>query len=114
MRQNGVDAIEFKSDALSIEGLYQVTITSVGLDEADLGFQPMDSISTEFLYERTEPVAALTDFGGVTTLENEPIPLSGTAHDPETEEVSASGVLQVEIIGVGTQRRPDQSGAGTK
>ena len=106
MRQNGVDAIEFKSDSLSIEGLYQVTITSVGLDEADLGFHPMDSISTEFLYERTEPVAALTDFGGVTTLENEPIPLSGTAHDPETEKVSASGVLQIEIIGVGPSGAP--------
>ena len=101
MRQNGVDTIEFKSDALTVEGLYQVTITSVGLDEANLGFQPTDSISTEFLHERTEPVVALTDFGRVTTLENQPMPLSGTAHDPATDEVSASGVLLVEIIGVG-------------
>ena len=106
MRQNGVDAIEFKSDALTVEGLYQVTITSVGLDEENLGFQPRDSISTQFLYERTEPVAALTDFGGVTTLENEPIPLEGTAHDPETDDVSASGVLQIEIIGVGPDGAP--------
>ena len=29
------------------------------------------------------------------------MPLSGTSHDPETDEVSASGVLLVEIIGVG-------------
>ena len=101
LRQNGVDTIEFKSDALTVEGLYQVTITSVGLDEANLGFQPRDSISTEFLHERTEPVVALTDFGRVTTLENQPMPLSGTAHDPETDDVAASGVLLVEIIGVG-------------
>ena len=106
MRQNGIDGIEFKSDVLTVEGLYQVTITSVGLDEEHLGFQPSDSISIQFLHERMEPVAALTDFGGVTLLENEPIPLKGTAHDPETDEVSASGVLLVEIVGVGPDGIP--------
>ena len=109
LRQNGVDEIEFKSDALTVEGIYQVAITSVGLDEENLGFQPSDSISMQFLHERTEPVAALTDFGGVTTLENEPIPLKGTAHDPETDEVSASGVLLVEIVGVGPNGIPINS-----
>ncbi len=106
MRQNGIDGIELKSDVLTVEGLYQVTITSVGLDEEHLGFQPSDSISIQFLHEKMEPVAALTDFGGVTLLENEPIPLKGTAHDPETDEVSASGVLLVEIVGVGPDGIP--------
>ena len=106
MRQNGIDGIELKSDVLTVEGLYQVTITSVGLDEEHLGFQPSDSISIQFLHEKMEPVAALTDFGGVTSLENEPIPLKGTAHDPETDEVSASGVLLVEIVGVGPDGIP--------
>ena len=105
-RQNGTNGLEFKSGPLTAEGLYQVTITSVGLDEANLGFQPTDSSSTQFLYEKTDAVAELTDFGGVTTLEDEVLPLRGTAHDPATEGVAASGVVLVEIVGIGPDGTP--------
>ncbi|MBI1930631.1 Ig-like domain repeat protein [Candidatus Poribacteria bacterium] len=101
LKQNGTDGIEFKSGPLTAQGLYQVTITSVGLDSANLGFHPTDSLSTKFLYETTKPTAKLTDFGGNTILEDKPIPLTGTASDPKSGEIPASGVVLVEIVGTG-------------
>ncbi len=101
LKQNGTDGIEFKSGPLTAQGLYQVTITSVGLDSANLGFHPTDSLSTKFLYETTKPTAKLTSFGGNTILEDEPIPLTGTASDPASGGIPASGVVLVEIIGTG-------------
>ncbi|MCZ6678976.1 MAG: Ig-like domain repeat protein, partial [Candidatus Poribacteria bacterium] len=106
LTQNGADSIEFKSSALPVEGLYQVTITSVGLDEANLGFRPTDSVSTMFLHETTKPIAELTDFGGETTLEDESLPMQGTARDPEEGEIPASGVVLVEIVGTGPDDEP--------
>ena len=101
LTQNGTDGITFKSGPLGEQGLYQVTVTSVGLDEANLGFQPSDSISTQFLYETTKPIATLADFGGETLLEDEPLPLRGTAHDPVEDDIPASEVTLVEIVGTG-------------
>ncbi len=106
--QNGSNRIRFKSGPLSEQGLYQVTITGVGLDDANLGFQPTDSISTQFLFETTKPVAELTDFGGETILEDESAPLQGTAHDPSASEsgIPASEVALVEIVGTGPDDEP--------
>ena len=127
--QNGTDTIVFKSGPLIAQGFYRVEITSVGLDVDGLGFAPTDSITTQFLHETTEPVAELTDFGGKTSLTDEPLPLRGTAIDPVslveegTDEEqggtdSASGIAFVEISGTGPDGEPiepvlavDKSGA---
>ena len=117
--QNGTDTIVFKSGPLIAQGFYRVEITSVGLDADGLGFAPTDSITTQFLHETTVPVTELTDFGGKTSLTDEPLPLRGTATDPDSsvevgtgEEqggtVSASGIAFVEIIGMGPDGEPIQ------
>ena len=117
--QNGTDTIVFKSGPLIAQGFYRVEITSVGLDVDGLGFAPTDSITTQFLHETTEPVAELTDFGGKTSLTDQPLPLRGTAIDSVslveegTDEeqggtVSASGIAFVEIIGMGPDGEPIQ------
>lgn len=113
-QQNGVDTIIFKSDGLSLQGSYQVTVMSVGNDSELLGFAPTDSITTEFLYETDEPTAALTSDGGETELTDEPLPLEGTASDPAGTQrigegeipVPASGVWLVEIVGTGPDDQP--------
>ncbi len=99
--QNGTDSIRFKSGPLNERGHYQVTITSVGLDAANLGFQPTDSVTTQFLFETTKPVVELTDLVGETTFEDEPLPLQGTARDPSEDEIPASEVALVEVVGTG-------------
>ncbi|MCH8290105.1 Ig-like domain repeat protein [Candidatus Poribacteria bacterium] len=101
LTQDGTDGILFKSAPLRGQGLYQVTITSVGLDAENLGFTPIDLLSTVFLYETKKPIAELTDFGGETTLTDEALPLRGRASDEPTDEIAASGVALVEIIGTG-------------
>lgn len=117
LTQNGTDTVIFRSGPLITQGLYRVEITSVGLDIDGLGFAPTNSITTQFLHETTEPVAELTDFGGKTSLTDQPLPLRGTATDPvslveqETGEeqggaVSASGIAFVEIIGTGPDGEP--------
>ena len=113
-QQNGVDTIIFKSDGLSLQGSYQVTVMSIGNDSELLGFAPTDSITTEFLYETDEPTATVTSDGGETELTDEPLPLEGTASDPagtqrigEGEiQVPASGVWLVEIVGTGPNDQP--------
>ena len=113
-QQNGVDTIVFKSDGLSLQGNYQVTVMSVGNDSELLGFAPTDSITTEFLYETEEPTAAVTSDGGETELTDEPLPLEGTASDPPSTQrigegeiqVPASGVWLVEIVGTGPDDQP--------
>ena len=104
--QNGTDSIRFKSGPLHEQGHYQVTITSVGLDAANLGFQPTDSITTQFLFETTKPVVELTDLGGETTFEDEPLPLQGTARDPSEDDIPASEVALVEVVGTGPDGLP--------
>ena len=104
--QNGTDSIRFKSGPLDEQGHYQVTITSVGLDAANLGFQPTDSVTTQFLFETTKPVVELTDLVGETTFEDEPLPLQGTARDPSEEDIPASEVALVEVVGTGPDGRP--------
>ena len=104
--QNGTDSIRFKSGPLNEQGLYQVTITSVGLDIANLGFQPTDSVTTQFLFETTKPVVELTDLIGETTFEDEPLPLQGTAHDPSEDDIPASEVALVEVVGTGPDGLP--------
>ena len=114
--QNGTDTIVFRSGPLITQGFYQVEIASVGLDVDGLGFAPTDSITTQFLHETTEPVAELTDFGGKTSLTDQPLPLRGTATDPVSvvEEtgneqggtISASGIAFVEIVGTGPDGEP--------
>ncbi len=104
--QNGTDRIRFKSGPLDDQGLYQVTITSVGLDAANLGFQPTDSVTTQFLFETTKPVVELTDLVGETTFEDEPLPLQGTAHDPSENDIPASEVALIEIVGTGPDDQP--------
>ncbi len=99
--QNGTDSIRFKSGPLDEQGLYQVTITSVGLDIANLGFQPTDSVTTQFLFETTKPVVELTDLVGETAFEDEPLPLQGTARDPSEDDIPASDVALVEVVGTG-------------
>ena len=86
------------------------------MDVDGLGFAPTDSITTQFLHETTEPVAELTDFGGKTSLTDQPLPLRGTATDPVSvvEEtgneqggtISASGIAFVEIVGTGPDGEP--------
>ena len=108
-QQNGVDTLVFKSDGLSVQGLYQVTVVSIGNDSELLGFAPTNSITTEFLYETTAPTAAVTSDGGETELTDKALPLEGTASDPSGEgEVSipASGVWLVEIVGIGPDKQP--------
>ena len=113
-QQNGVDTIIFKSDGLSFQGSYQVTVMSVGNDSELLGFAPTDSITTEFLYETGEPTAAVTSDGGETELTDEPLPLEGTTSDPAGTQrigegeipVPASGVWLVEIVGTGPDDQP--------
>ncbi len=113
-QQNGVDTLLFKSDGLTAQGLYQVTVISVGNDSELLGFAPTDSIITEFLYETTVPTAAVTSDGGETELTDAALPLEGTAADPTgTQQVAegeisvpASGVWLVEIVGIGPDNQP--------
>ena len=104
--QNGTDSIRFKSGPLDEQGHYQVTITSVGSDAANLGFQPTDSVTTQFLFETTKPVAELTDLVGETTFEDEPLPLQGTARDLSEEDIPASEVAMVEVVGTGPDGLP--------
>ena len=104
--QNGTDSIRFKSGALDEQGLYQVTITSVGLDIANLGFQPTDSVTTQFLFETTKPIVELTDLVGETTFEDEPLPLQGTARDPSEEDIPSSEVALVEVVGTDPDGQP--------
>ncbi len=104
--QNGTDSIRFKSGPLDEQGHYQVTITSVGSDAANLGFQPTDSVTTQFLFETTKPVAELTDLVGETTFEDEPLPLQGTTRDPSEEDIPASEVAMVEVVGIGPDGLP--------
>ena len=104
--QNGTDSIRFKSGPLNEQGHYQVTITSVGLDAANLGFQPTDSVTTQFLFETTKPIVELTDLVGETMFEDEPLPLQGTARDPSEDEIPASEVALVEVVGTGPDGQP--------
>ena len=115
--QNGTDSIRFKSGALDEQGFYQVTITSVGLDIAHLGFQPTDSITTQFLFETIKPIVELTDLVGETTFEDESLPLQGTARDPQGTardsseddidiDIPASDVALVEVVGTGPDGQP--------
>ena len=104
--QNGTDSIRFKSGPLDEQGHYQVTITSVGSDAANLGFQPTDSVTTQFLFETTKPVVELTDLVGETTFEDEPLPLQGTTRDPSEEDIPASEVAMVELVGTGPDGLP--------
>ena len=116
-QQNGVDTLVFKSDGLTIEGVHQVLITGIGNDSELLGFAPKGSITTEFLYETTAPTAVVTSDGGKTELTDEPLPLEGTAADPQGTRragpqgegeipVPASGVWLVEIVGTGPDGQP--------
>ena len=113
-QQNGVDTLVFKSDGLRVQGVYKVTVISVGNDSELLGFAPTDSLTTEFLYETTVPTAAITSDGGETELTDKALPLEGTASDPsgtqrvgENEiQVPASGVWLVEIVGTGPDKQP--------
>ncbi len=109
-QQNGVDTLLFKSDGLTAQGLYQVTVISIGNDSELLGFAPTDSITTEFLYETTAPTATVTSDGGATELTDEALPLEGTAADPAGTvgdgQIQASGVWLVEIVGEGPDRQP--------
>ena len=116
--QNGVDTIIFKSDGLPVEGIYQVNVTGIGNDSELLGFAPKGSITTEFLYETTDPTGVVTDDGGNTELTDEPIPFQGTATDPQGVRrvppqqgegeipIPASGVWLVEIVGTGPDGQP--------
>ena len=125
-QQNGVDTIVFKSGGLTLQGHYQVTVTSVGNDSERLGFAPSDTITTQFLYETDEPTAAMSSDGGETELTDEPIRFEGIASDPEGTQrigdgqipVPPSGVWLVEIVGIGPDNQPidpvpavDDSGA---
>ncbi|RKU20433.1 hypothetical protein C6500_09060 [Candidatus Poribacteria bacterium] len=113
-QQNGVDTLIFKSGGLTIQGVYRVTVTSIGNDSELLGFAPTDSLTTEFLYETTAPTAAITSDGGETELTDKALPLEGTASDPSgtqrigQDEISvpASGVWLVEIVGTGPDKQP--------
>ena len=113
-QQNGVDTIVFKSDGLAVQGLYQVTVISVGNDSELLGFAPTDSITTEFLYETTAPTATVTSDGGETELTDKALPLEGTAADTGGVQqvgenqvtIPASGVWLVEIVGTGPDKQP--------
>ena len=113
-QQNGVDTLIFKSDGLTLQGVYKITVVSVGNDSELLGFAPTDSITTEFLYETTEPTAAITSDGGETELTDKALPLEGTASDPAGTQrvgegeipVPASGVWLVEIVGTGPDKQP--------
>ena len=113
-QQNGVDTLIFKSDGLTIQGVYRVTVTSIGNDSELLGFAPTDSLTTEFLYETTAPTATITSDGGETELTDKALPLEGTASDPSGTQrvgegeiqVPASGVWLVEIVGTGPDKQP--------
>ena len=113
-QQNGVDTLTFKSDGLTIQGVYKVTVMSIGNDSELLGFAPTDSLTTEFLYETTVPTAAITSDGGETELTDKALPLEGTASDPSGTQrsgdgeipVPASGVWIVEIVGTGPDKQP--------
>ena len=113
-QQNGVDTLIFKSNGLTIQGVYKVTVMSIGNDSELLGFAPTDSLTTEFLYETTVPTAAITSDGGETELTDKALPLEGTASDPSGTQrsgdgeipVPASGVWLVEIVGTGPDKQP--------
>ena len=113
-QQNGVDTLIFKSEGLRLQGVYQVTVTSIGNDSELLGFAPTDSLTTEFLYETTVPTAAITSDGGETELTDKALPLEGTASDPSGTQrvgegeitVPASGIWLVEIVGTGPNDQP--------
>jgi hypothetical protein len=97
LKQNGVDTIQLTTGRLTQEGYYRVSIVAVGLDKENIGINPVDSISATFLFEITEPIAQLTDYGGKLTLENETVTLKGTAEDKGKENIPASGVLKIEV-----------------
>ena len=102
LTQNGIDFLVFSSSQLlPNQGYYRVVITSVGLDPQNLGFQPTKTISTEFLYETLPPVASLTDSGKDKIEEGDALTLKGVASDPDSQEIPASGVSRVEIVGTG-------------
>ena len=102
LTQNGIDFLVFSSSQLlPNQGYYRVVITSVGLDPQNLGFQPTKTISTEFLYETLPPVASLTDSGKDKIEEGDALTLKGVASDPDSQEIPASGVSRVEIVGSG-------------
>ncbi len=116
-RQNGIDTLIFTSDGLNVEGIYHATITATGNDTERLGITPQGTLTTTFLYETTEPTATVTDDGGKTELTDEPLPLQGTAQDPQGTRstgqqgeneipVPASGVRLVEIVGTGPDGQP--------
>ena len=113
-QQNGVDTLIFKSDGLTLQGVYKITVISIGNDSELLGFAPTDAVTTEFLYETTAPTAAITSDGGETELTDKALPLEGTASDPAGTQrigegeipVPASGVWLVEIIGIGPDNQP--------
>ena len=113
-QQNGVDTLIFKSDGLRTQGIYNVTVVSIGNDSEFLGFAPTDSLTTGFLYETTVPTAAITSDGGETELTDKALPLEGTASDPSGTRrtpdgeipVPASGVWLVEIVGIGPDKQP--------
>ena len=100
--QNGIDQLTFSSsELLSAQGYYKVLITSVGLDPQNLGFQPSTTIGTEFLYETVPPIAHITDDGDDEMEEGEALVMKGTASDLASEQIPASGVNRVEIVGTG-------------
>ena len=99
--QNGLDTIQLTTGALTQEGIYQITIITVGLDVGDVGIQPSAEMTISFLFEITKPVAQLTDYGGRTTIENETVTLKGTALDEARNNVDASDVALIEIGGTG-------------
>lgn len=108
-RQNGTDTLEFISGALADQGIYRVQITAVGLDVHGLGIQPSRTAGATFLYEKTAPVAAITNAGGTGVFESKPAHIAGTASDTagttgggnQQLSVTASGVALVEIGGTG-------------
>ena len=107
LRQNNEDLLVFESGPLPREGLYQVSVTAVGVDLSGLGVQPQSVLGGSFLFEKTAPTAAVTsgNGNGGAVFESEPAHIAGTAADvPQEGEfgvVPASGVALVEIGGTG-------------
>ena len=102
LQQNGVDTVQFRSNALSVQGMYHVTIKATGLDKEDLGIRPTSSLGTSFLFELGKPTAQLTDSGTETSYEDEEVTLRGTAQDVAAQDgTPSSGVALVEIGATG-------------
>lgn len=105
LRQNGTDALEFTSGALSAEGVYRITVRAVGVDVNGLGIQPSRTLGATFLFEKTPPTVTIVDRGGSGVFESRPARIVGTATDPVSGQqgggVAASGVALVEIGGTG-------------